>query len=79
MIPNFKPLNPWGRAMPKAPDPLRQTLYQVCVKTAEGKMVRIGPMMLEDMARSFLAEITKAILDGREKSWSDAHLIVAKA
>lgn len=42
--PPFKPLNPWGRAMPRVkkaavPDPL----YQVIVETAEGKEVPASP------------------------------------
>jgi hypothetical protein len=75
----FKPLNPYGRAMPKVARASREPLYQLCVKVVDtGKLIRVGPMIGKDAAEQFLFTLNKTIAAGLEKQWAEPHLVLAK-
>lgn len=63
--PDFKPLNPWGRRMPKLSSQFTEKprrLYQVWVDDREGKTFALGPKVIRAVADDFLVEIKKAII-----------------
>lgn len=85
MIPNFKPLNPWGRPMPKIQGPSGSTelniepLYQVHVELRDGKAIPVGPKMVKHMAEEFLMAINTKIVQGKEKEWANPTLLPVRS
>ena len=82
-IPDFRPINPWGRAMPKPArpyrdKPLHHALYQVFVDTRKGT-IPVGPRWSEELAGAFAETINKAVALGAEKEWGRAHVRLVKA
>lgn len=80
MISNFKPLNPWGRAMPKPPRAVRERapmadLYQVNVETRDGGLLPIGPRLEKPAAEMLCIAIGNEIAAGREKFWTNPHVL----
>ena len=76
MIENYRPLNPWGRAMPKpARAPRPDVLYQVRVRTRRGAYIPVGPRTTKDAAESLLVAINGQLALGREKDWTDPHIV----
>ncbi|HEX5320432.1 MAG TPA: hypothetical protein VFW46_14815 [Stellaceae bacterium] len=80
-MPDFRPLNPWGRAMPKPtrlPPPPR---YQVFVEafdpiSATGrKLIPIGPKGDDQFVRPLCEAIEQAIASGQEKTWRNPHVV----
>lgn len=50
-----------------------QTLFQVVATVREtGRAIAVGPMMLKPYAEEFAAVINKTIIDGKERTWSNA-------
>lgn len=74
-IPDFKPVNPWGRAMPKPPRPPREALYQLVVTRAGRGQIRFGPQAGKAFIDEFAAAVRSAILLGVEKELSDPHVV----
>lgn len=85
MIPNFKPLNPWGRSMPKprprfanGTNPYLEPLYQVHVELTEsGKTIPVGPKWPKQAAEQFIMAINAKIAEGKERAWANPHLVPA--
>src|SRR6266576_3064462 len=81
-IPDFRPLNPYGRAMPKPTRPyrrLRPALYQVEVDLRGGGTKRLGPMWeREEMAGSLAETINKALIIRPMDDWGRARVVLAK-
>lgn len=78
MIPNFKPMNPWGRPMPAPKRPIKEkppSLYQVFVETTEGKEIPVGPRVTQEVAERFCEAIGVMIGRGKEKNWSNPRLV----
>ena len=75
----FKPMNPWGRPMPKPKRPVRDKppeRFQVHVeRTSDGVTIPVGPKMDPDGAAQFCEAINRMIAAGREKSWNNAHVV----
>lgn len=73
----FRPVNPWGRAMPKPSRkiavgvPSRDELYQVHVTTETKKDIPVGPALLKEIAEGFCMAIGVEISKGHERSWSN--------
>ena len=73
---DFRPLNPWGRPMPK---PKRKAtdaeLYQVFVKrNRDGAIIPFGPAVMQEVAEELLVAINGQLALGNEKLISEPHL-----
>ena len=68
--PDFKPLNPWGRSMPKAPPP-PEPLHQVFVMDPLKGAIPVGPKMGKQFCDAIADVIRQNILNGMEHRWSD--------
>lgn len=81
-IPDFRPLNPYGRAMPKPTRPYRTArpaLYQVEIDLLKGGTERAGPMWeMEDMAGSVAAAINRMLALNPMHGWGRARVVLAK-
>lgn len=77
-IPDFKPLNPWGRPMPLPERPPRPALYQVHVKDKRvgGKVIAVGPKMVHEYAEMFRLTIANQISLGAERRWTEPHVLM---
>jgi hypothetical protein len=74
--PDFKPLNPWGRPMPKRERPPPPPLHQVVVKeNASGVLTPVSPRMPKEHCEAFCEAISLQIVAGAEKRWSDPHVV----
>lgn len=71
----FRPLNPWGRAVPKATRPEREPLYQLVVKRAGRGEIPFGPKMHRRFIDELYATVDGAIRSGVEKELSDPHIV----
>ncbi len=83
-IPDFRPVNPWGRPMPKPARKLRlpseiHALYQVFVETRSGRMLAVGPKLTAAAAEQFAAAIRVQIIHGKEKRWSNPSVLCVPA
>lgn len=72
-MPDFYPVNPWGRDMPKPERPPRPPLYQVVVldKRRGNAETRVGPMCPHENAAMLCEAINQQIALGAEKQWTD--------
>lgn len=68
-FPGYRPMNPWGRAMPKPVRQPREALWQIVVKMPGGKREPIGPRMAKDAVESMLYEMNKAAIETGGKVW----------
>jgi hypothetical protein len=80
MLPSdFRPLNPHGRPMPAPPRPIRskpEPLFQVQVEdTRSGRAKLVGPRLVGQAAGMLCEAINREIAAGREKAWSNAHVV----
>lgn len=91
----FKPLNPWGRAMPKPKREMRsaapEQLYQVFVELTKpfrhpsgmvlkkGSLMPVGPKWAVGFAEQFCAKIREQITLGNEKSWNNPQVMACVA
>lgn len=76
-IPDFKPVNPWGRAMPKPVRPVsekRVQLWQLVVDI-NGVPTRVFPKMLKAPLEDLLEVVSKQIIKGNEKVWKNPRLV----
>jgi len=70
--PDFRPLNPWGRPMPKPVRPERPKLYQVHVRDKRsGRTIAVCPKMQHEFVEMIRLTIAQAIASGAEKRWRD--------
>lgn len=80
-IPDFRPINPYGRAMPKPTRPYRaekHALYQVEIDLRGGGTRRVGPRWAEEMAGSLAETINKALALKPMDDWGRARVVLAK-
>ena len=76
-IPDFKPLNPWGRPMPEPERPPRPPLWQVHVSDrSRGRVIPVGPRMGKEYAEMFRLAISNQIHLGAERRWANPHLVM---
>lgn len=62
--------------MKSTSSPLKQPLYQVVVeRTSDGEPIRVGPAMLKEATDQFAETIRAQIALGREKEWSNPHVV----
>ena len=74
-FPGYKPLNPWGRPMPKyAPKPKLER-YQVFVELPDHGLLGVGPKGPEDFLRPFCRSIEEQIALGKERHWRNPHIV----
>ena len=71
-IPDFKPVNPYGRPMPKVERPVREDLYQCVVKDWLGAETIIGPRMGQTAVERLVMAINARVASGEEKDWQSA-------
>ena len=74
----FRPLNPWGRPMPKTeriksrePTPL----YQVMVRDRDGKQIPLGPAIDQVTAARCCEALSLAQLRGKDAEWSNPEVV----
>ncbi len=70
----FRPLNPWGRDMPRVPQRERPQLWQVVV-THKGREIPIGPKCERSMVDHLFEMIEQGIRLGTEHDWSKPHIV----
>jgi hypothetical protein len=74
----FRPLNPWGRAMPQVKKRDLQSLYQVFVETDAGAHIAISPKFGSDDGRNAAEQICEAanvsILKRIHPEWLKAYV-----
>lgn len=74
-MPDFVPLNPWGRGFPKEllNRPPRPVLCQVIVRDRKNgnKELRVGPKMAKEFAEMLRFTIEQQVRNGAERQWFD--------
>jgi hypothetical protein len=84
-FPDFRPMNPWGRAMPKPsrpmPHPEREgrpgnmRLYQIWADDVHfGYRVPVGPKVAKEILEPGFEQLCRNIIDGTETRWKNASL-----
>ena len=58
---------------------MRDQLHQVCVETRKGKLLPIGPKAARPLCETLVAEINRQIILGRERLWSNPHIVPVQA
>lgn len=74
-MPDYKPLNPWGRAMPKPVRAPRAPLYQLIVRR-KGVQMPYSPKLHREFLEPLLEAINTAIRLGVEKEMTDPHIVL---
>ena len=76
-MPDFRPMNPHGRPMPKAKPKLAQErLYQVVAeRTSDGQLVRLGPMIGKEVAEHCCEALSRNIIRGLEKDYANPTVV----
>ncbi len=76
----FRPLNPWGRAMPKPkriksrePEPL----YQVEVRNRDDEPIRLGPKVPLELANRCCEALAAAQIKAHDATWSQPYVVKA--
>ncbi len=83
-VPDFRPLNPYGRAMPRPTRPYRQlrpALYQVELDLRGGGTKRLGPLWeMEESAGELSEKLNGAIARGLGilEGWGRTRVVLAK-
>lgn len=52
-----------------------ESLWQVAVETREGKAILVGPAMIRAACENLCRKIAAGIRAGKEREWSNPHLI----
>lgn len=73
-LPDYKPLNPWGRRMPNRAQRRREALYQVFVALPDGTEQALGPKWSEEYAGNLAAEINAKRIKHEWKETGEAHV-----
>lgn len=75
-FPGFRPLNPWGRPMPRPKVPPRPVVYQLFVETMPTRqLLAVGPSGPKHFLEPLCAAIEQHIAAGLEKDWRNPHLV----
>lgn len=72
----FRPVNPWGRAVPRVNKTVRQPLYQLVVTRKGRGEIRFGPQMELQFVQEFYEAVLKQIRSGREKDLTNPHVVL---
>lgn len=78
----FRPMNPWGREMPKVKRPDRPQLYQlVATRLVKGKWVEqpLFPRGPWNLVEQWLHVVTESIRTGAEKELRNPHMVAVKS
>jgi len=78
-LPDFRPMNPGGRPMPK---PVRKPvprMHQIFVEQPGGAMLAIGPKAAAEFLEPLLLNINRLVSLGQASGWGTAHLLPAEA
>lgn len=80
-FPDFVPMNPWGRAMPKPAARVRPPVSQVVVRDLRhgGRETRLGPKAATQWVEMWCQAIREQIALGRETRWADPQVITFTA
>lgn len=75
-FPGYRPLNPWGRPMPKSKPKPPPPDRQVFVTTRDNRIIPIGPKVSDDaILQPLVRRIEEAIAAGLERDWRDPHIV----
>lgn len=77
-FPDFVPLNPWGRGMPKVAPRDKPAVFQLVVRDLHngGRELRVGPKCgVPDVPEALCIAIKEQIGLGRETRWADPQVI----
>ena len=72
----FRPVNPWGRPMPRVSKPVRPALYQVVATRKGFGEQRLGPKMEKQYVLHLYDAIEEAIRSGKEKDLTNLHVVM---
>lgn len=76
----FRPLNPWGRAMPKVAQRVRPQLWQIVVTSRRTRReIPVGPKMERAHCEHLFDAIDRGIRFGAERDWSNPHIVAVKS
>lgn len=59
----------------KTPATIKHSLWQVNVETRDGNLLPVGPSMIKEACEEFAYTIRTQIAAGKEKTWTDAHVV----
>jgi len=74
-FPGYRPLNPWGRPMPKADRPPPPPRYQLFVELPDKRVIPVGPKASDDFLKPLCAAIEQGIALGTERVWRNPHIV----
>ncbi len=82
-FPGYKPVNPWGRAMPKPKrayrqKPIREELFQVVMEYRDGRREPLGPAANQDFIGTLAEGINAQIALGKGGEYGVAHVVPVK-
>lgn len=72
----FRPVNPWGRSVPRPSRTVRPALYQLIVTRTGWGQIPFGPKMEKQFVDALFDTVNKAIRSGIEKELSDPHVVM---
>jgi len=70
----FRPVNPWGRPVPKVHRPEREPLYQLVVRR-KGREIPFGPKAGKVFVAELCRTIEAGIRVGVEKELTEPHIV----
>jgi hypothetical protein len=78
-MPDYKPINPWGRLPPKPTRKPREDLYQAVVLKADGTELPVGPKAGKLFVERCVAALNAALItqakDGEINDWRSAVVV----
>lgn len=78
-FPDYRPLNPWGRAMPKSKKKPKPDFYQVVVETSSRDgtkhMLPVSPRASREFCMPLCSAIETEIAAGRERTWKNPCIV----
>ena len=82
-FPGYKPLNPWGRAMPKPKrayrqKPIHEELFQLVMEYRDGRREALGPAANKDFIGNLAECINAQISLGKGGEYGLAHVVPVK-
>lgn len=78
MFKDFNPIN-LNRHDRRAARKVREPLFQCFVENRDGALIAVGPRMMKQACEQFITAINLKIGDGKEKDWSNPHIVQAHA
>jgi hypothetical protein len=74
-FPDYRPLNPWGRPMPRTGRKPRPQLWQIVLRR-HGKEVPFGPKMPKEVLEPFFKTVELGIRTGQHPELSSPHMVM---